>query len=275
MNNRPDENRPEIRLNRFLAQSGLGSRRECDRLIASGKVAVNGQRITELATRVDPSRDKVTFEGKPVKPANAPEYVAYHKSRGSVVTANDPQGRESIYDALKKCGYHFDHLRYIGRLDRNSEGLILLTNDGDLIHALTHPRFQVKKTYRVRVDKALKEEDARRMVEEGIESEGQLLHAGAVRQALSAPAREFWYELDLYEGKNRQVRRMLEALGYQVRRLKRIQFGVIKLRDLSRGHARHLQEREVKGLKNLGYPPSKSARKINAQRANRSGRRKR
>ncbi len=249
-----DENKNFVRLNKYLAQCGCGSRRSCDQFILKGKVWVNGDKVTQLGTKIDPDKDTVTLSGRPVGLPDALEYVMYHKSRGSVVTAHDPQGRETIYSSMRKAGYNYDHLRYVGRLDRNSEGLLLLTNDGSLIHALTHPRFHVKKVYRVRINKPLEESHSTRMIENGVSSQGQILRAGAVRAICRAELpNQFWYEVDLYEGKNRQIRRMFETLDYTVLRLKRIQFGVIKLRDLPRGHLRDLSQREVKGLLNLGY----------------------
>ncbi len=243
-----------IRLNRYLAQCGLGSRRECDTLISSGKIVINGKKVIKLGTQVDPGNDQVQYKGKIVKNIRTLQYIAYNKSRGVVVTAKDPQGRETVYDAIKKTGFDAAHLNYVGRLDRNSEGLLLLTNDGDLIHALTHPRFHIKKVYRVKTNKGLSSTDCDTMVHGGVMSEGQRLCAGVIRQvSAKAGSGGFWYEIDLYEGKNRQIRRMFEGLGYEVLRLKRIQFSVIKLRNLVRGKYRLLTDREIAGLKKKGY----------------------
>jgi pseudouridine synthase len=246
-----------IRLNRYLAQAGLASRRECDTLIASGKIRVNGHRVETLGTKIDPARDRVEFAGAVVKEIQRLTYIAYHKSRGTIVTARDPQARETVYDALRKQGFEADHLRYVGRLDRNSEGLLLLTNDGELIHALTHPRFDIKKVYQVTINRPLSREDAVRMVEQGIESEGQVLRAGAIKTLPDVNAGEFRYEIDLYEGKNRQIRRMMESCNYEVIRLKRTQFANVTLRDLKRGAYRFLEEREIRGLKNKGFPANR------------------
>ncbi len=249
----------EIRLNRYLAQCGLGSRRECDRIITGGTVKVNGEKIITLGTKITPGRDLVEHGGKVVKVIEEKSYLAYHKSRGTIVTAKDPQGRDTIYDALKKSGIAADHLKYVGRLDRNSEGLLLLTNDGDIIHALTHPRFHIKKVYQMKIDKELRQEDASVMVQKGVASEGQMLQAGAIRKIdKKLKSDRYWYDIDLYEGKNRQIRRMFESLGYEIIRLKRTQFGGIKLRDLKRGSYRFLAEREIQGLKSKGYRKHKS-----------------
>lgn len=243
-----------VRLNRYLARCGLGSRRACDAIIAAGKIMINGKKVTTLGVTVDPAADNVEYCGNVLQEIKERAYIAYHKSRGSLVTASDPQGRETVYDALGKKGLPAAHLKYIGRLDRNSEGLLLLTNDGELIHALTHPRFHIKKVYQVAIDRVLSREDADAMVHSGIASEGQILHAGAIRElpGKSTPA-TCWYEVDLYEGKNRQIRRMFEACGYTVRKLKRTQFGVVKLGGLKRGSYRSLTDREIKGLKSKGF----------------------
>lgn len=243
-----------IRLNRYLAQCGLGSRRECDKLISSGNVKINGENIIELGTKIDPENVVIEYRGEIVKKALEKEYIAYHKSCGTMVTSKDPQGRETIYETLNKNGYDAVHLNYVGRLDRNSEGLLLLTNDGDLIHALTHPRFHIKKVYQVKINKDLLNSDLEKMITTGIMSDGQRLCAGAIRCIDKGRSNgEIWYEIDLYEGKNRQIRRMFEGCGYEIIRLKRTQFSVIKLRSLTRGKYRFLQEREIKGLKNQGF----------------------
>jgi 23S rRNA pseudouridine2605 synthase len=247
-----------MRLNRYLAQCGLGSRRACDAIIAGGHVMVNGAAVRELGTKIDPAKDRVEYGGKSVRNLQPLQYYAYHKSRGSVVSMDDPEGRETIYDALRKIDFDAKHLKYVGRLDRNSEGLLLLTNDGDIIHSLTHPRFQIKKVYCVKTETVLPKADIDRLIDAGIESEGQLLHAGAVRFLHERSASgEYWYEVDLYEGKNRQIRRMFEALGHDVKRLKRIQYGVITLGDLPRGKIRPLAPREISGLLKLGFPVKK------------------
>lgn len=256
MNRREDKK--EIRLNRYLAQCGLGSRRHCDELISAGRILVNGKRVLLLGVKVDPAKDRVEYNGKKVREIKKLEYVAYHKSKGTLVTAKDPKKRKTIYDEIKKRGYNADHLKYIGRLDRDSEGLLILTNDGDMIHALTHPRFHIKKVYQVKIDRELKLEDAEVMVNTGVISEGERLHAGAVRRVLSKTDKgDFRYEIDLYEGKNRQIRRIFSTLGYDVLRLKRTQFSSIKLRNLPRGRFRALDEREIKALINRGYQRKK------------------
>jgi 23S rRNA pseudouridine2605 synthase len=240
-----------IRLNRYLAQCGLGARRKCDEIIKTGHIFINGQKIVELGVKVGPN-DKVEYHGTSVKPLHQIEYYAYHKPRGVMVTKDDPEGRFTLYDALKSKGFDASHLNYVGRLDFNSEGLLLLTNDGSLIHALTHPRYQIKKVYQVRIDCPLTNDDRVKFML-GVESDGQILHAGSV-QTLGRVQDEYWYEIELFEGKNRQIRRMFEAFNYQVVTLLRIQFGSVKLGNLARAHIRRLTEREINALKNAGYP---------------------
>ncbi len=245
-----------VRINRYLAQCGLGSRRACERLVTAGRVYLNGRRITDLATTVDPSRDTVEYKGKELRPVRRLEYVAYHKPAGPVVTRRDPQGRQTVYDDIATTTRRdVGHLRYVGRLDRDSEGLLLLTNDGDLVHALTHPRFHVKKIYHVRTDRPLEPRHGRTMVDDGVVSAGDRLHAGRVvaLEMEAAGKRRFWYEVHLYEGKNRQIRRMFEAFGYRVERLIRVRFSSVKLGDLPPHRVRPLTEREIKALRNVGY----------------------
>ena len=242
-------NEEPIRLNRYLAQCGLGARRKCDELISSGHILINGVKVTELGTKVVPG-DRVEYKGRALEPVRKLEYFAYYKPAGVMVTRTDPEGRPTIYDDLRERGFEADHLNYTGRLDCNSEGLLLLTNDGSLIHALTHPRYKIKKIYKVLLDRALDDADIAKMIR-GIESEEQLLHAGEVRKLAEAA---FCYEVDLYEGKNRQIRRMFDSLDHKIRKLIRVHFASVKLGDLPPGSVRALTEREVAALKRAGFP---------------------
>lgn len=249
------EDQEAIRLNKYLAKCGLGSRRTCDEIIKSGKILINSRKVTELGTQIVPGKDTVEYSGKKIVPVHKIEYYAYNKPRNVIVSKNDPEGRPTIYDEFKAQGHQLDYVNYIGRLDYSSEGLLLLSNDGELHHALTHPRFQIKKVYLVKVDRVLSKDDCQKLID-GIESEGQILHAGDVREVKGSGLEESqagWYEIDLFEGKNRQIRRMIEALNYRVQRLKRIQFGTVRLDKLAPNQVRPLTEREVNGLKNLGY----------------------
>jgi 23S rRNA pseudouridine2605 synthase len=243
-----------IRLNKFLAQCGIGSRRKCDEFIAAGHVYRNGKRVTELGLRIDPDQDRIEYRGKEVKRIQLLEYFAYYKPREVLVTAEDPQGRPTLYTALRKSWKDVRHLRYVGRLDYQSEGLLLLTSDGALIHALTHPRFHVKKVYHVKVERRLTENERARLCT-GVTSEETLLKAGSVHE-LSLPEKgrkQYWYEIVLFEGKNRQIRRMFEVLNVLVGRIRRVQFGSVKMGPLQPGEVRPLTPREIGGLRNTGY----------------------
>ncbi|MBD3241453.1 MAG: pseudouridine synthase [Chitinivibrionales bacterium] len=245
-----------IRINRYLAQCGLGSRRACERLVTAGRIYLNGGRVTDLATTIDPALDKIEYKGKELRPLRRLEYVAYHKPPGPVVTRSDPQRRRTIYDDIaESTGRDVGHLRYVGRLDRDSEGLLLLTNDGDLLHALTHPRFHVKKIYHVRIDRPLDARHARTMVEEGVVSAGDRLHAARIvpLDKVAGANAHNWYEVHLFEGKNRQIRRMFEAFAYRIQRLVRVRFASVKLADLPPRVVRPLTEREIQALRNVGY----------------------
>jgi 23S rRNA pseudouridine2605 synthase len=247
-----------IRLNRFLAQCGLGARRKCDELIESGHVFVNGKKVKQLGIKVSPA-DKVEYRGTIVKPLQRLEYWAYFKPRGVMVTKTDPEGRPTLYQTLAKSGFNAVHLNYIGRLDYLSDGLLLLTNDGSMIHALTHPRYQIKKVYEVQVNRLLHEDDREKLLA-GIVSEGQLLCAGAIKRTGGDTVR-FRYEVTLYEGKNRQLRRMFEALTYQILHLRRTIFASVKLGDQVEGTVRPLTEREIMALKAAGFRPGAGGKK--------------
>ncbi len=240
-----------IRLNRFLAMCGLGSRRKCDEIISSGKVYVNGQRATELGVKVDPTRDSVEYLGETLNCITQMKYLAYYKPVGIIVTKHDPEGRTTIYQDIEAKGVESQNLKYAGRLDYNSEGLLVLTNDGDLIHALTHPRFGIKKVYEVKTRKPLTKEDSQQLIA-GVPSKDQILRAGGIT-GIEGKNDPCWVKIDLYEGKNRQIRRMLEAVGNEVLRLKRIQFSSVKLGAMKPGEIRELTEKEIRGVRNTGY----------------------
>jgi len=244
------ENNEQLRINRYLAQCGLGSRRKCDELVESGHIFINGEKVTELGAKVS-SKDKVEYKGKTLRPVKRLEYWAYFKPRQIMVTKDDPEGRPTIYDVLRRDGLDADLLKYVGRLDYLSEGLLLLTNDGDLIHALTHPRFRIKKVYLVRTGRPLEKQEISKLID-GIESENQLLRAAAVNP-VDIKDEQCWYEVTLFEGKNRQIRRMFESIDHEVRKLRRTAFGSVKLGEMKTGEFRELTPREIGGLKNAGF----------------------
>jgi len=226
-----------MRLNRFLAAAGIGSRRYCDELIAAGRVAINGTVCTDFSAQPDP-RDHVKVDGKLVR-VNAPLTIMLHKPAGFVSTRKDPRVRDTIFDLLPA---KFSKLFNIGRLDAQTEGLLLVTNDGELAQHLTHPRFKVEKEYEVTLDKPWDSALAPRLLR-GIILDGQ--RAKIARLHPVSPTR---LRVVLRQGINRQVRRMFEAVGYQVKHLARIRVDSLRIGDLPCGHWRPLTKRELKSL---------------------------
>jgi 23S rRNA pseudouridine2605 synthase len=231
-----------VRLQKYLADAGVASRRAAEKIILESRVEVNGRTVTELGTKVQPESDRVTVDGKPVR-SKRKIYLAMNKPRGLVCSRKDELERPTIYDLLPR---EWSHLHSVGRLDFNSEGLLFLTNDGELSLRITHPRFGVRKRYVATVDGRL-EPAALRELTSGIMSEGELLKAEKARLISSSQSQSV-VELELAEGKYREVRRMFEARGRTVKRLQRIQIGKIKLGELRPGKWRTLTEPEIKTL---------------------------
>jgi pseudouridine synthase len=231
-----------IRLNRFLAQAGVASRRGADRLIEAGRVRVNGEVTTELGTLVLPGRDQVEVDGQLLSTIEAPRYVMLHKPRGVVTTVRDPQGRPTVIDLLGDTTLDA-RLFPVGRLDLDSEGLLLLTNDGTLAHRLLHPRYHVAKRYRAWTEPPARDIDLAQLAA-GVEIEpGMATHPAVVDRSS-----EGTFEIEIREGKKRQIRRMCEALGLTVTRLLRITFGPLALGDLPPGAMRPLTPTEIHAL---------------------------
>jgi len=234
--------RSVVRLQKFLADAGVASRRAAEQIILAGRVSVNGHQVQTLGTKVDPFHDKVTVDGRPVH-AKRKLYVALHKPAGCVCSAQDELGRSTIHDLLPK---EWQNLHSVGRLDFNSEGLIFLTNDGQFALHLTHPRYGVRKKYVAtvegRVEQAMLGQFTR-----GVWHAGEKLRALATRLVSASNARSV-VELELGEGKNREVRRLFESQNLTVKRLQRTQIGKIKLGELKPGRWRMLTETEIKTL---------------------------
>jgi 23S rRNA pseudouridine2605 synthase len=240
------------RLQKVIAHAGITSRREAERLILDGQVVVNGSVITTLGTKVDPAHDVITVKGARVKPAPEKLYLLMHKPVGYVSTVKDPQQRPVIIDLLR----HITSRVYpVGRLDYDAEGLILLTNDGELAYRLQHPRYRISRTYEVKVKDFFPGEKLS-LLRNGIQLEdGMTLPAKAT--FLKKAMRNSWLSITLYEGRNKQVKRMCAAAGHPVLKIKRIRFGSLKLGRMSPGDYRHLTQDEVKGLYRLvGLPDS-------------------
>ncbi|NLW18540.1 MAG: rRNA pseudouridine synthase [Candidatus Cloacimonetes bacterium] len=235
-----------VRLNRWLAQSGVCSRRAADELIRAGEVQVNGEVCTDLSRRVDPEKDRVSLRGEDLKPQAELVYLMLNKPRGVLVTRADEFDRDTIY-ALLPQGAH--NLRYAGRLDKGSEGLLLMTNDGELINALTHPKHGVEKVYRVEINRVLSKKELNEL-RNGVPIEGGLTRPAGVFVKSQGDS-GMTLKIVIKEGRKRQVRQMVEAVGARVRRLKRLQFGTLQLKDLPEGRWRHLTPAELRSLKKL------------------------
>jgi len=233
---------PAIRLQKFLAEAGVASRRASEQIILGGRVNVNGQPARLLGTKVDPDHDAVTVDGKPVR-LRRKLYVALHKPVGCVCSRRDEQGRQTIYDLLPR---EWQNLYSVGRLDFNTEGLIFLTNDGQFALRLTHPRYGVRKKYVATVEGQV-DEAMLAGFRRGIFHEGEKLKAQSAR-LISAGRAKSVVELELGEGKNREVRRLFESQGMTVKQLQRTQIGKIKLGELKPGRWRTLTETEIKTL---------------------------
>ena len=230
-----------IRLNKFLANAGLCSRREADEFIQAGEVQVNGEVVTELGSKITPA-DIITFRGQEVGLENK-VYILLNKPKDCVTTADDPQGRLTVMDIVRNACT--ERIYPVGRLDRNTTGVLLLTNDGDLASKLTHPKFVKKKIYHVWTDKDVTEEDMQRIAD-GIELDDGTIHADAVSYATETDRNQIGIEI--HSGRNRIVRRIFEALGYHVVKLDRVYFAGLTKKNLPRGRWRHLTQAEVNML---------------------------
>jgi 23S rRNA pseudouridine2605 synthase len=231
-----------MRLAKFLAHAGVASRRASEHIIADGRVTVDGAVITDPARDVDDSR-AVKVDGRRIRAVQTHHVYLLNKPAGVVSTANDPQGRPTVVSLVRAA----ERLYPVGRLDYDTTGLILLTNDGDLAHRLTHPSFEVPRTYRARVANAPVNEPAIRALRDGVELEDGLTAPAKVRRISSNHL-----ELTIREGRKRQVKRMLEAVGHPVRALERVAFGPLRLGALEPGEYRELTPAEVEHLRSLG-----------------------
>lgn len=236
----------KIRLQKHLSSCGVASRRKAEELILAGKVKVNGK-IANIGDKVDPKRDKVTLRGKPVISVNEKKYIMLNKPRGFVTTLSDEFGRKNVSDLVKDVGVK---VFPIGRLDRDSEGLLLLTNDGELANNVTHPSKHVNKTYTVTVGGAVGDEQIEKMIN-GIVLDGRKTLPCDIFVTKRLADRTT-LNFIIHEGRNRQIRRMCEAVGLKVLRLKRIEIAGVKMGGLKLGAWRELNERELTRLQNIG-----------------------
>ncbi|MBT8282664.1 MAG: rRNA pseudouridine synthase [Muriicola sp.] len=239
--NAPTSDPNLIRLNKYVANAGVCSRREADTYIAAGNVTVNGKTITEMGFKVKRT-DEVRFDGRLLNPEKK-EYVLLNKPKNFITTTRDEKGRRTVMELISNATKA--RLVPVGRLDRNTTGLLLFTNDGDLAKKLTHPRYGIRKIYHVELNKNLKADDFRK-IEEGLMLEDGLIKVDDVSYLNNAPKREVGIEI--HSGKNRIVRRIFEHLGYTVVKLDRVIFAGLTKKDLPRGHWRHLTQQEVINL---------------------------
>ncbi len=231
-----------MRLNKFLASCGIASRRKCDELIFAGKVKVNGEIIKTPAFKIDPEKDEVSVNENIVKlPKKI--YIALNKPEGVLCSLKDDFGRTLIIDLLPEIK---ERIFPVGRLDFNSEGLILLTNDGELSNRLIHPKYKVEKTYHVLI-KGNIDEDSLEKLSKGIELDGKKTQPSKIK-ILDMGKKTTFIEIKIKEGKKRQIRRMLKEVGYEVKKLRRVKFGPIKLGRLKKGEWRYLTKKEVENL---------------------------
>lgn len=254
---RYNETMPAERLQKIIAAAGIASRRKAEELITAGLVTVNGQTITELGTRADPAVDHIRVRGKLLQGSESRIYLMLNKPRGCVSTVHDPEGRPTVMDVVRRVGAR---VFPIGRLDYNSEGLLLLTNDGDLAQRLTHASFHVPKTYLVKISGKPADEAIERL-RAGVSIYEE--HDGRKRQVRTAPAKidlikdapNPWYEITLTEGRNRQIHRMFEKIGHHVEKIKRIRYGPLAL-DVEPGQFRALTPAEVARLRSSSHKQS-------------------
>jgi len=231
-----------MRLQKYLAESGVASRRASEEVILAGRVSVNGQIVQTLGTKIRPGEDRIEVDGQPIR-ARRKLYIALNKPPGFLCTRKDPLERQTVADLLPR---EWQHLSSVGRLDRDSEGLLFLTNDGQFSLHLTHPRYGIRKVYRATVEGRVEPSMLRKFLA-GIEDAGETLKAERTR-LISANNSHSVVELELAEGRNREVRRLFASQELNVIRLQRIQIGRIKLGELPPGKWRSLTEPEIKSL---------------------------
>ncbi|MBL8015990.1 MAG: rRNA pseudouridine synthase [Ignavibacteria bacterium] len=248
------------RLNKFISNAGITARRKADELIFTGRVTVNMQTVTEPGTKINPEKDVVKVDGEKVKPQTEFIYVVLFKPRGYVTTTHDEKGRPTVMDLI---GLN-TRLYPIGRLDYDTDGVLLLTNDGEFSNMMMHPRHKIFKTYFAKLDKPIEENDERKL-REGVMIDGKPTSRAKVRIIPNTGDQNIW--ISIHEGRNRQVRRMLETLGYLVQRLKRVEYARIGLDGLKPGEWRYLTPEELDTAKKLATPKNPVFRKPDPEAA--------
>ena len=253
------------RLQKIIAAAGIASRRKAEELISQGRVTLNGQTVSELGTKADPERDQIKVDGKLLRGPQRHKYLLLNKPRGYVTSVSDPEGRPTIMSLVDNIS---ERIYPVGRLDYSSEGLLLLTNDGELANKLTRAASHVPKTYLVKIAGRANEEEIARL-RQGIRLQGGPAQGrrGTIKPVHTAPAQirliregeNPWYEVRLIEGRNRQIRRMFEEIGHHVEKIKRVGYGSLTL-DVEPGQFRELTPREVESLRRSG---TNRARQLN------------
>lgn len=229
------------RIQKILARAGIASRRAAEQVMADGRVSVNGETVREMGTKADVTTDDIRVDGVRIRPPADPVYLLLYKPRGVVTTRHDPEGRPTVMGLVPPVAGLFP----VGRLDVGTEGLLILTNDGSFAQRVSHPRYEVPRVYQAKVRDVPSHETLARITA-GVRVEGERLAADHVR-VLEADNNS-WLELTLHEGKNHEVRRLLEAVGHPVSKLKRVAIGPVTMRGLSPGQFRHLTPHEVRAL---------------------------
>lgn len=241
----------EERLQKILSRAGLASRRGAEKVMAEGRLTVNGEVVTTLGTKADPERDDIRVDGVRVRAATTPVYLALYKPKGVVTTRHDPAGRATVMDLVPKLAGLFP----VGRLDVTTEGLLLMTNDGAFAERVSHPRYEVARVYHAKVHRVPDASTLARL-RRGVMVEGERMAVDRVR--VIEADKNAWVEVTLHEGKHHEVKRLLEAVGHPVSKLRRVAVGPLTLRGLKPGDFRSLTPQEVRGL--LGPSRSSPAR---------------
>ncbi len=233
-----------MRLQKFLADAGIASRRGSEELIKDGRVKVNGE-IATLGMQVEPETDEVMFDGKKIGGAEETRMILFYKPRGVVCTSNDPQGRKTVQDFFKSVD---ERLYNVGRLDVNSEGLLVMTNDGELSYRMTHPKFKLPKTYYAVCDGVLTASEAARL-QNGVELEDGMTAPAKVERVRPTKTGNTCFMITIREGKNRQIRRMLQAVEHRTLLLRRESIGPLRLGSLAPGEYRDISKEELSALR--------------------------
>ncbi len=233
-----------VRLNKYLADHGVASRRKADELIDEGRVQVNGRKVFELGVKINPDKDQVKVGGKLVKAKPQPVYFVFNKPRSVVTTTSDPQGRPIVMDFFKRIR---KRIFPVGRLDWDTEGLLLMTNDGDFSNEISSPESKIPKTYHAKLDGIITQAKMDKL-RRGVSIIGGKVRALHIKKLKKGSDKKDWVEITITEGKNRQVRKMFEKVGYDVEKLKRVAIGQLKLGPLKSGDYRPLTRKDLENI---------------------------